>query len=88
MNPSLIVALVMIVLGFGWSFRDWLVPAAQAVFARIRLPSLGGGGVSSDPDVADLQALKVVAKRYKRLECAEGQEAIKVLFAHFFHEAS
>ena len=42
--------------------------------------------VVGDQDMADLAALKVVHARYERMKCTEGQAAVTVLFAHFFHD--
>lgn len=76
-----VVAAACAVLGFSLVFSD----QAWAWLKTLKMPTIGGGG-SSDPDVAELQALKVIQARFKRTKCPEGQAAVVVCFEHFFHE--
>lgn len=41
---------------------------------------------STDPDVADMLALKRLDGRFKRLGCKEGVAAMQVAGQNFFHE--
>lgn len=79
------------------AFLDFLAPvqwgialAAIAAVAginipwgKLKLPALGGG--ESDPDAADLAALKRLNARYK--DCPEGKAALKVLATHFLDDS-
>jgi hypothetical protein len=62
-----------------------IVAAAIAAVAGINVPwgslPLPSFGFSTDPDSADLAALKRLNVRYK--DCPEGKAALKVLATHF-----
>lgn len=61
--------------------------AGWFVFSE-RLPSLGSlsNPFASDPDVADLQAVKRLKARAERLRCPEMALGVDTVLSHFFHE--
>lgn len=67
-----------------WGVLQWGILAATVallagvnLWGRVSLPSFGG----TDPDAADLAALKRLNARY--VNCPEGKAALKVLATHF-----
>lgn len=69
-----VAAVVGVVALLAWVFWPSL--------AKLRIPAIGVGG--EDTDVADLQALRRMAKRYEH--CPEGKAAVDTLYKHFFHQ--
>lgn len=70
-----------------WLFWPSLAAAWQGWITRRDEPAVEPTTwVMAEPlDIIDLRALRQIERRYERLNCAEGQAAVQVLYKHFFH---
>jgi len=81
LTPQQWVAIVAAVCLLAWQF--W--PAIASVYSRLASSSKAIANV--DQDVADLQALKQVQRRFERRGCSHAAEHIAKLYACFFDGA-
>lgn len=68
----------------GMASKAWgLIPSWPRTSAAAIAPT-----TIADPDYLELQALKVLDKRFERLKCKEGKAALAVLKKEFFTDHS